>query len=93
MARSAGTSSWPSGVSSYSTEGGEVGMTRRLTTPLASSSRRRALSTRAEICGMSTRSSPNRRGCPLSDQMTFGAQAPRKSAMHSVSGQRGGGGT
>jgi hypothetical protein len=86
----AGNSSRPSSVSSYSTDGGEVGITRRTTTPLDSSSRSRALSTRAETFGMSTRSSPNRRGCALRYQITFGAHAPRSNAMHSESGQVGG---
>src|ERR1043165_979658 len=87
----AGRSSRPRSVSSYSTDGGEVGITRRATTPFSSSSRSRALSTRAEILGMSIRSSPNRRGCALKYQMTFGAHAPLRSAMHVVTGQDGSG--
>src|SRR3546814_16692657 len=56
MALIAGTSCWPRSVSEYSTEGGEVGFTSRTTTPLASSARRRAVSTLAETLGMWTRS-------------------------------------
>src|SRR5262249_56197443 len=87
----AGRRSRPSSVSSYSTDGGDVGITRRVTTALLSSSRSRALSTRAEIRGMSTRSSPNRRGCALRYQITFGAHAPPSSAMHVVTGHAGSG--
>jgi hypothetical protein len=48
----AGTSSRPSAVSEYSTDGGDVGMTLRVMTPLRSSSRNRALSTFAEMAGI-----------------------------------------
>src|SRR6185437_8803920 len=47
----AGSSSWPSGVSAYSADGGEVFSTRRVTSPRDSSSRSRALNTRAEMRG------------------------------------------
>src|SRR3546814_17714669 len=74
MALMAGTSCWPRSVSEYSTEGGEVGFTSRMTTPLASRARSRAVNTLAETLGMSWRSSLKRRGPPLRFQMTFGVQ-------------------
>jgi hypothetical protein len=90
----AGTSSRPSVVNEYSTDGGDVGMTLRVTTPLSSNSCNRPLSTFAEIKGMSLRNSLKRRGSPLRYQMTLGVHAPPRSAMHSVKGQAGiGGGT
>ena len=86
----AGTSSRPSSVSEYSTDGGDVGITLRVMTPLLSSSRNRALSTFAEMAGMSRRSSLKRRSFALKYQTTFGVQAPPSSDMHSVSGHSGG---
>src|SRR5713226_5091795 len=87
----AGISSWPSSVSAYSTEGGEVGTTRRVITPFSSSSRSRALRTVADIRGMSLRNSPKRRRFSLKYQITLGVHAPHNSVMHSVSGHAGGG--
>jgi hypothetical protein len=83
----AGTSSRPSSVKEYSTEGGEVGRTWREITPFSSISRRRAVRTLAEMPGMSSFSSLKRRGPLLRYQTTFGAQAPPISPMHSVSAQ------
>src|SRR3546814_18199038 len=88
MALMAGTSCWPRSVSEYSTEGGEVGFTSRMTTPLASRARSRAVNTLAETLGMSWRSSLKRRGPPLRFQMTFGVQAPPSTAMQVLSGDR-----
>jgi len=62
IAPMAGTNSRPRSVSAYSTDGGEVGITRRVTTPFFFNSRNLALSTLAEIGGMSERNSPKRRG-------------------------------
>src|SRR3546814_14135455 len=75
---------WPRSVSEYSTEGGEVGFTSRMTTPLASRARSRAVNTLAETLGMSWRSSLKRRGPPLRFQMTFGVQAPPRTAMQEL---------
>jgi hypothetical protein len=88
----AGISSSPSGVSEYSTEGGDVGITRRSITPFSASFCRRALSTFAEITGMSARNSPKRRAPLLRLQITSGVQAPPSSDMHSVSGHSSGAG-
>src|SRR5690349_24001820 len=65
-------------------------MTLRVMTPLLSSSRNRALSTFAEMAGMSRRSSLKRRSLALKYQITFGVQAPPRSDIHSVSGHSGG---
>ena len=92
MAARAGTSSAPKEVSSYSTEGGEVACTVRVTTPRAVSSFRRAESTFAETGGMSMRNSLKRLGPARRCQMTFGAHAPEISARQSVSAQVSGGG-
>ncbi len=86
----AGISSWPKLVSAYSTEGGELGNTFRITTPFSQRSRSRALRTLAEIAGISLRNSPKRREVALKYQMMLGVQAPPSSAMHSVNGQVGG---
>ena len=82
IAAIAGTSARPKSVSEYSTDGGDVGITFRVMTPLLSSSRNRALSTFAETAGMSRRSSLNRRSFALKYQMTFGVQAPPMRDMH-----------
>src|SRR5918996_3986641 len=92
IARIAGISSCPNRVSAYSTEGGEVGITVRMTMPFCSNSRRRVLRTLAEIVGISVRSSMNRLGPALRYQITLGVQAPARRAMHSVSGHAGMGG-
>ena len=92
MALMAGNSSRPKSASSYSADGGELGITRRRITPRLTSSCRRALRTLADIGGISARSSPKRRGPLLKYQITFGVQAPPSSDMHSVSGHTGGGG-
>lgn len=84
MASNAGKSSAPSAVNSYSVDGGDVRRTCRTSTPLASNSVSRAERTLAEIGGISDRSSLNRRGPARKDQITFGAQAPDITAMHSV---------
>src|SRR5581483_203333 len=76
----------------YSTEGGEVGATSRLTTPLVSSSRSRAVSIFGEMPRMSLLSSPKRRGPPLSCQLTLVVQAPPSKAMQVPMGHPGGGG-
>ena len=88
---SAGISSSPSDVSSYSVDGGEVLRTWRRRIPRFSSSDSRVESTFAEIGGMSDRSSLNRRGPARNDHITFGAQAPAMIDMHSVSMQGSGG--
>src|SRR4029434_1282576 len=86
-------SSRPRSVSAYSTDGGDEATTCRVTTPLLSTARRRALRVLAEMRGMSLRSSPKRRGHALRNHTTFGVQAPPSSFMHIVSGQMGGGGS
>lgn len=91
MASSAGTSSPPSSVRAYSTDGGEVGCTLRDSTPRCSSSVSRVDSTLAEIGGMSVRNSLKRRGPARSDQITLAAQAPEITAMQCVSIQGCGG--
>lgn len=91
IASMAGISSAPNSDNEYSTEGGEVGITWRRTTPRASSSRSRVVNTLAEIGGMSDRNSLKRRGPARRDQMTFGVQAPPMTAMHSVRGHASGG--
>src|SRR5262245_7324464 len=91
IAAMAGTNSRPRSVSAYSTDGGEVGITRRVMMPRFFRSRSRALSTLAEIGGMSDRSSPKRRAPALRYQITFGVQAPPRSARHSVNGHPGNG--
>jgi hypothetical protein len=88
----AGTSSRPSAVSAYSTDGGEVGFTSRVTTPFFSRLRRRIVRTLAEIPGTSTFSSPNRREPALRYQMMLGVHAPPRMLMHSVRGHVTGGG-
>jgi hypothetical protein len=70
MASITGRSSRPSSVSAYSTLGGEVGCTVRMTTPFLPSSFRRADSTLAEMGGMSASSSEKRRGPPARCQIT-----------------------
>jgi hypothetical protein len=90
MASMAGINSLPSAVSEYSIDGGDDAMRVRLTTPLSSSDRNRAVRTLAVMVGKSTRSSPKRRGPPLKYHKTFGVQAPPINDMHCVMGQSGG---
>src|SRR5688572_3354514 len=85
-------SSRPSSDREYSTDGGDVGITARKTTPFSSRSRRRAVSILGEMPGMSRCSSPKRRGSPESFQMRLGVQAPPSTAMQAAIGQPGGGG-
>ena len=92
IAVSAGMSCRPNVVRQYSTDGGEVGNTRRSSTPLSCSSRKRWDKTLAETGGMSMRSSLKRRGPSRKCQITLAAQAPEITAMHSVRLQRSGGG-
>ncbi len=84
-------SSPPSDVSSYSTDGGDVGLTCLMRTPRSSSSLNLADKTFADMGGMSCLSSLNRRGPARRDQMTFGAHAPAMTDMHSVNMQGSGG--
>src|SRR5262245_52818366 len=93
MALITGISSRPRSVSAYSTDGGDEATTCRVTTPLLSSARRRALNVFAEMRGISERNSPKRRGAALRNHTTLGVQAPPSSFMHIVSGQIGGGGS
>src|SRR6185437_14063719 len=92
MASMTGINSLPSAERAYSTEGGEVGATSRLTTPLVSSSRSRAVSILGEMPRMSLLSSPKRRGPPLNCQMTLVVHAPPSKAIQVPMGQPGGGG-
>ncbi len=91
MASIAGTSSSPSAVREYSTEGGEVGLTLRFTTPFSSNPRSRIVNTFGDTGGISSRNSLKRLGPARRLQMTFGVQAPPITDMHSVSGQSRGG--
>lgn len=91
MASMAGINSRPKSVSSYSTDGGEVGRTVRSTMPIDSNSFRRALSILAETTGMSERSSLKRRGPPVRYQMTLGVHAPPRYFMHERIGHVGSG--
>ena len=91
IASTAGSSSRPNSVSAYSTVGGEVGMTARVTRPSSASRRRRAERTLALMPWMSPRSSLKRRGPSRRYQTMLGVHAPPSSAMHSVSGQPSGG--
>lgn len=91
IASRAGTSCMPRFVNEYSTEGGDVGCTVRMSTPRCCSSLSRADNTLAEIGGMSIRNSLNRRGPARKDQMTLGAHAPAITAIHSVNRQGSGG--
>jgi hypothetical protein len=75
----------------YSTVGGDVASSRRVTTPCASIARNRAASTFADTCEMSRRNSPKRRGPFSRNHTTFGAQAPRISSMQPSTGHSGGG--
>ena len=68
IAPMAGTNSRPRSVSAYSTDGGEVGITRRVITPFFFNSRSLALSTLAEIGGMSD--------AQLAEAARAGAQVP-----------------
>src|SRR5215469_1850443 len=92
MALMTGSNSCPSSDSEYSTEGGEEGMTWRTTTPRSSSPRSRAVNILGEMRAISRRSSPKRRGPPLSFHTTSGVQAPDSSFMQLCIGQPGGGG-
>src|SRR3990167_7569717 len=89
MASIAGFSSRPRLDRLYSTLGGEVGSTVRMTTPSASSFFSRALRTLAEMLGMSAFNSLKRRGCWLRYQMILGVQWPPMMLRHSLKGQRG----
>jgi len=91
IASRAGTSMAPRSVSSYSTEGGEVGRSRRRITPRASSSLSRVVSTLGETGGMSTFSSPKRRGPARRCQITCGVQAPAMIDRQGLSSQPSGG--
>ena len=91
MASIAGSNSWPSAVKAYSTEGGDVGLTSRETTPLPSNSRSRAVSIFDETGGISAFNSLNRRGPAPKYQMMLGVQAPPIIERHSVNGHSGGG--
>lgn len=71
---------------------GELGTTVRVSTPLSSSARSFAVSTLAEIFGMSARSSLKRRGSLPSFHTMFAVHTPPSSRMHSVSGHIGGSG-
>src|SRR5262249_21412141 len=92
IASTAGSSSRPKSVSAYSTDGGVVGRTVRVTIPSSASRFSRAESTLPETPSMSPRSSLKRRGDSRRYQTMFGVQAPPSSAMHSVSGHSAGGG-
>src|SRR5215217_1523965 len=87
-----GNSSRPSEDRVYSTEGGEVGSTSRVTAPFAVSSRSRVVSTLGEMPGMSWSSSPKRRGPPESCQTMLVDHAPPSNDMQACMGQPGGGG-
>jgi hypothetical protein len=88
-----GSSSCPSDVNSYSTDGGDVAITLRLITPRPSRSRNRPLSTFAVIVGVSRRNSENRREPLLKLQMSSGVQRPPTNAVHFDMGQPGSGST
>src|SRR6185437_3927613 len=92
MASMMGINSLPSSERAYSTEGGEVGATSRVTTPLTTSAFSRAANILGEMPGMSLQSSPKRRGSPLNCQMTLVVQAPPRRPMQVPMGQPDGGG-
>ena len=74
-----GLSLWPRGVKKYSTVGGEVCMTVRVSTPRFSSSLSRVVKTLAEIPLKSLFKSPKRRGSARRYQRICGVQAPASS--------------
>jgi len=91
MASMAGINSCPNAVNEYSTDGGEVGMTARVTNPFSSRLRNRALNILAVILVMSLRSSPKRRGPARKNHNTLGVHAPPRNAMHPDIGHGSGG--
>jgi hypothetical protein len=91
IASSAGINSWPKGVSSYSTDGGEVGRTFLLTSPRSCSSVSLVDNTFAETGGISTRNSLKRLDPIRKHHMTLGPHAPEIRAMQSVSAHDSGG--
>src|SRR5581483_1676193 len=87
MALRMGLSFWPRGVSAYSTVGGEVCFTSRVSTPLSSSSFRRVVRTLAETPPRSRFRSPKRRASWLKYQRIWGVQAPARSLRLDSRGQ------
>jgi hypothetical protein len=85
----AGSNSFPNSDNSYSTVGGDVGITVRVRTPRFSRSRSLLVMTFAEMNGLSRRNSENRRGPSLSDQSSSGVQQPPSRSMHFDIGQPG----
>src|SRR5580692_3397623 len=87
-----GLSLCPSGVRAYSTVGGEVGLTSRVTTPLFSSSFSRVVKTLAEIFDRSLLRSPKRRGSVRKYHKIWGVQAPASNLRLASKGHPTGGG-
>ncbi len=85
----AGSNSLPTPVNSYSTVGGDVGMTLLVRTPRCSRSRNLLVITLADMNGLSRRNSENRREPSLNDQRTSGVQQPPIRSMHLDMGQPG----